>query len=115
MEIYPLEMKKVDTLDLYKSLKQFLVKHYGQDVAKDYDNSLTNIQQHRTELRNLQEKSEGARDLLLKYALELAYIERRFPVNSGAERVRFFSLVTKLNITCPPTHQLLFFESEIFV
>jgi programmed cell death 6-interacting protein len=87
MEVLPIEQKKTDALDIYKPLKQFLTKNYGNDVAKEYENTLQNIQQKRNELRNLQDKSEASRDLLLKYASELAYIEKRFPINSGADRV----------------------------
>src|SRR4051794_33331545 len=87
LEIQQLKMKKTDSVDLVKPLKQFVTKQYGEGVAREYETSLQNLQQKRNQLLNLQERSEGSKDLCLKYSAELDFIAKHFPVNSGAPRV----------------------------
>jgi hypothetical protein len=87
LEVQLLKMKRTDAVDLVKPLKGFLAKQYGENVSREYDTSLSNLQQKRSQLLNLQERSEGSRDLCLKYAAELDYIAKHFPINSGAPRV----------------------------
>ncbi|KAL0481918.1 vacuolar protein sorting protein VPS31 [Acrasis kona] len=87
LEIQQLKMKRTDAVEIAKPLKEFIARQYGEPVANEYNSSLQNFQQKRAAMLNLQERSEGSKDNCLKYAAELDYIAKHFPINTGAPRV----------------------------
>lgn len=88
LDIKTLSQKKTDQVDLLTPLSKFLTNlQDGQQKVKQHQESLNIIQQHRNELRNLQDRSEGSRDLCLRYAAEIQHLASHFPINSGSQRV----------------------------
>lgn len=66
LEIKTLLTKKTDHLDLVKPLSKFISIQYGENILRDYETPIAAIQQRRNEMRNLQERSEGSRDLCIR-------------------------------------------------
>ncbi|KAL9643937.1 hypothetical protein ABK040_005406 [Willaertia magna] len=87
LEIKALAPKKTDALDFIKPLTKFIKTQYGEHVIRDYEAPITALQQRRNELRNLQEKSEGSRDLCIRYAIDMAFVANHFPIDQGVARI----------------------------
>jgi programmed cell death 6-interacting protein len=88
LDIKTFAQKKTDPVDLLKPLLKFLSTHQeGLTKPKEHQESLNLIQQHRNELRNLQDRSEGSKDLCIKYAAEVEHLAAHFPINSGSNRI----------------------------
>ena len=88
MDILALYQKKVDPLEIRDSLTKYIVRQYGENVAKDYETVLGAVQQLRNEIKNLEDRKEPSRDVLLKYFVHLRNIEAHFPFNDGNDKVR---------------------------
>lgn len=84
LKMFSLPQKRFDSLDLYGPLSKYVKKQYGDALLQEHDTAIASVQDKRDAIKNLQDKSEASRDLCLKYAHELAYIERHFPVNTAA-------------------------------
>eukprot|EP00761_Pharyngomonas_kirbyi_P011680 gb/GECH01011706.1/.p1 GENE.gb/GECH01011706.1/~~gb/GECH01011706.1/.p1 ORF type:complete len:838 (+),score=236.32 gb/GECH01011706.1/:1-2514(+) len=84
-DIFALLQKKSDSTDVYKHLRRYIKKQYGEHEAKEYEQSLQDIQQLRDEVRNLQDRSEGSKATLLKYFVYLRYLAIHFPINEAAK------------------------------
>eukprot|EP01027_Heterolobosea_sp_BB2_P005128 GEZU01007877.1.p2 GENE.GEZU01007877.1~~GEZU01007877.1.p2 ORF type:complete len:743 (-),score=242.94 GEZU01007877.1:2331-4559(-) len=84
-EILALFQKRTDYLDLSAHLRRYVAKTYGEHEAKEYDSVFGSIQRLRDEVRNLQDRNETSRDVLLKYYSHLNNIETHFPINDGGK------------------------------
>eukprot|EP01114_Cavostelium_apophysatum_P013019 TRINITY_DN3067_c0_g1_i3.p1 TRINITY_DN3067_c0_g1~~TRINITY_DN3067_c0_g1_i3.p1 ORF type:complete len:562 (-),score=185.11 TRINITY_DN3067_c0_g1_i3:92-1777(-) len=83
------ERKKTDKVDLVRPLQDYIRNHYSGDAAQDHLEALNNLQQLREDVRNIQDKNEATRDLLLKYYGLLLSVESRFPISETNIRINF--------------------------
>ena len=60
--------KKTDAVDISKQLRKFIAKQYGEHEAKTYDSLLLEFQQLRDEVKNLQDRADSSREVLLRYS-----------------------------------------------
>lgn len=78
-----LERKKSDKVDLFKPLQQFIRNQYSQDAAQDHEDALNQLQQMREDVRNIQDKNDATRDLILRYYALVCSMEQRFPISEN--------------------------------
>lgn len=88
LEIKSLQTKKTDQLDLTKALTKFITTQYGESTLREYETPISALQQRRNEMRNLQEKSEGSRDLCIRYAVDMMQVANHFPIDTGVQRIQ---------------------------
>jgi len=60
------ERRKTEKVDLLKPLQDYIRNHYNADAVQDHQEALQNLQQLREDVRNIQDKNEATRDLILK-------------------------------------------------
>lgn len=77
------ERKKTDKVEIFKPLYDYIRNQYGAEAAADHQEALNNVQQLREDVRNIQDKTETARDILLRYYGLLNSIEMRFPISEN--------------------------------
>lgn len=83
------ERKKTDKVDLLKPLQDYIRNHYNGDAAQDHNEPLSFLNQLREDVRNIQDKNEATRDLILKYYGLLLSVEARFPISENNIRINF--------------------------
>ncbi len=60
------ERKKTEKVDLFKPLQQFVRNQYSAQAAEDYHEALDNVQQLREDVRNIQDKNEVTKELIVR-------------------------------------------------
>lgn len=90
-EILPFKQKKTESLYMFKSLYNYISAQYGKPAAESHKAVLNQIQQEREEILNLQDGSEGGRLHLIKYAQEVEFLDKHFPINfpSGSKKLNY--------------------------
>jgi len=85
------ERKKTDKIDWVKPLETYITAQYAheRDCLHDHKDAIANLQQLREDVRNIQDKSETARELLHRYHAILTSVETRFPVHENNIRISF--------------------------
>jgi hypothetical protein len=77
------DRKKTDKVDWVKPLQQFIRNSYSAQIAQDYQEALNGLQQLREDVRNVQDRNDAAKDLLLRYFTQLLSLENRFPIGEN--------------------------------
>ncbi len=62
----PLERKKTEKVDIANPIETFIKNQYSAQAAQDHIEALSNFQQMREDVRNLQDKNEATRDLMFR-------------------------------------------------
>lgn len=60
------ERKKTEKIDYVKPLQTYIRNHYTSEAAQEHQEAINNLQQLREDVRNIADKNEVVKDLLLK-------------------------------------------------
>lgn len=61
-----IERKKTDKIDLLKPIQKYIRSTYDEKTLADHAQALTQLQQMREEVRNLQDKNDASKDILMR-------------------------------------------------
>lgn len=61
-----IDRKKTDKLELAPQLEGYIASHYPRDAVDDHREAITNLQQLREDVRNVQPTNPAGKDLVAK-------------------------------------------------
>ncbi|KAK9676291.1 hypothetical protein RND81_11G067000 [Saponaria officinalis] len=80
--------KKTSSLDLYRPLRTYIVRHYSERDAQNLDDDLDTVKNVRSAVENSTSDGPSAkRDTLIKYFKSLRLIETRFPISADKDHI----------------------------
>eukprot|EP01117_Protostelium_nocturnum_P017320 TRINITY_DN7038_c0_g1_i1.p1 TRINITY_DN7038_c0_g1~~TRINITY_DN7038_c0_g1_i1.p1 ORF type:complete len:805 (+),score=310.62 TRINITY_DN7038_c0_g1_i1:178-2592(+) len=84
-----IDRKKSDKVDWVKPLEAFISSQYSAEGLQDHREAVQSLQQWREDVRNIQDKSDSAKEILFRYYAVLTSVESRFPIHENNIRMSF--------------------------